>query len=388
MSESEELTQSLPSNASLTKALQQAVRDVFKSDQLGELTVKRMRKATERALKLSNDFFKDDKQWNLKSKQIIETEAEHQHAVKDATEESRSSALPENRLARAKAQPKSKAKITGKGIKRTSPQTKNKPRKRQKKEASPDIEVEDSRNEDSEEVEPSQNSNEKATTRKRQATSSTASQPDSEGEVADPVAKINEEDTLGDDEIDDEKREPAEADVAKAGANDEIDASDSGMSVVIDEERAPKKKREKSISAPISRTASKSKVSKPKDESNVDPQEAEIKRLQSWLIKCGIRKMWYKELAPYDSSKTKISHLKGMLKDAGMDGRYSAEKAKQIKDDRELKAELEAVQQGARQWGEEASEDNAEVGTRPRRRLAKGLRELDFLGDDDGEETD
>ena len=169
------------------------------------------------------------------------------------------------------------------------------------------------------------------------------------------------------------------------GCGNEIhEHSESEMSEVLDEVPPSKKKGQK---APATSKKEKKPVkTKPKDDANIDPQEAEIKRLQSWLLKCGIRKMWYKELAPYTSPKAKINHLKSMLKDAGMDGRYSVEKAKQIKEDREFKAELEAVQEGAKQWGETTVTEEDE--RKPRRRLAKGLKELDFLGDDEGEETD
>jgi hypothetical protein len=158
--------------------------------------------------------------------------------------------------------------------------------------------------------------------------------------------------------------------------------SESEMSVLIDEEPAKPKRRSKAPSSP------KIKKGKDKEEPNVDPDQAEIKRLQGWLIKCGIRKMWARELAPYDSAKAKIKHLKQMLKDAGMDGRYSVEKAKQIKEERELRADLEVVQEEARKWGTARSDDEEEAqGGRPRRRLARGFKSLDFL-DSDGEETD
>ena len=163
---------------------------------------------------------------------------------------------------------------------------------------------------------------------------------------------------------------------------------ESELSSVIDEEpkTKPKPKRRRSGSAEHKTNAkAKTKDKKPK-ESNVDPEAEEIKRLQGWLVKCGIRKMWYKELAPYDSPKAKIRHLKEMLADAGMTGRYSVEKASQIREARELKSELEAVQAGAKQWGKTESDEEAE--TKPKRRLARGLKELDFLNDSDGEETD
>ena len=169
-------------------------------------------------------------------------------------------------------------------------------------------------------------------------------------------------------------------------AQDEPWVSD--MSEVLDDE--PKKKSMKRRSE--GGTSQNQNVAKPngkrekrtKDE-NLDPNAEEIKRLQGWLVKCGMRKMWYKELAPYESQKAKIRHLKDLLAGVGMIGRYSVEKATQIREARELKSELEAVQEGAKQWGKEDSD--AECKVRSRRKVARGLQNLDFLNDDDGAET-
>ena len=134
---------------------------------------------------------------------------------------------------------------------------------------------------------------------------------------------------------------------------------------------------------------SKSHATKKADDKPVDANADEIKRLQGWLIKCGIRKMWYRELAPYDTPKLKIQHLKEMLSDAGMTGRYSIERATQIRNERELKAELEAVQEGDKQWGKNESDEEEGPAKPRRRRLAKGLKELDMiLNGSGGEETD
>lgn len=165
------------------------------------------------------------------------------------------------------------------------------------------------------------------------------------------------------------------------------DGSESEMSVLLDEEPKPKRKRSTSKTEKTKKPK-KEPAKKTKESADTDPDQAEIKRLQGWLIKCGIRKMWYRELAPYDTPKAKIQHLKGMLKDAGMEGRYSVEKAKRIKEERELKADLEMVQEGAKRWGaDKARDDSEEEEKPPRRRLARGLKNFDFLGDD-GEETD
>lgn len=173
--------------------------------------------------------------------------------------------------------------------------------------------------------------------------------------------------------------------------------SESELSDVLDEP-PPKKKRQSGASAttkakakPKAGKATKASTATAKE---VSPDEAEIKRLQGWLVKCGIRKLWYKELAKYETPKAKVKHLKDMLKDAGMDGRYSIEKANSIKEARELAADLEAVQEGAKKWGhgdgsgEEDEEDEESVAAAPlpKRRAAAATRFVDF--GDSGEESD
>ena len=160
---------------------------------------------------------------------------------------------------------------------------------------------------------------------------------------------------------------------------------------MLDEEPQPSRKRQQSSEAPKQKkTAPTKKKPTPKaKDADQNPDQSEIKRLQGWLIKCGIRKFWSKELAPYDTSKAKINHLKEMLADAGMKGRYSLEKAKQIREERELRADLEMVQEGAKQWGTGSpeAEEASDSGPR-RRRLTRGRQSLAFLEDEDGEETD
>lgn len=175
-----------------------------------------------------------------------------------------------------------------------------------------------------------------------------------------------------------------DSDAVKATAEAGKDDSESEMSVVLDEEPEPAKKRQKG--AKTSAKKEKKAPSKGKDE-NLDPDQAEIKRLQGWLVKCGIRKMWWRELQPYETPKAKIKHLKEMLEDAGMKGRYSLEKARQIRDERELKADLEMIQQGAKQWGTEGADEESDGARAPRRRAARGRQALAFL-ESEGEETD
>ena len=192
--------------------------------------------------------------------------------------------------------------------------------------------------------------------------------------------------------------EPAEKDLVTTKPETESAApeqTESEMSVLDDE---PPKRKRKSKGGKGTADASKAgkekkqpakekQKSKPTSKEPADPDQEEIKRLQGWLVKCGIRKMWWKELQPFESSRAKIAHLKEMLADAGMVGRYSQEKASQIREERELKADLEAVQEGAKIWGKE-NEDVDDGGARPKRRVAKGMEGLDFLNDDDGEDSD
>jgi hypothetical protein len=157
------------------------------------------------------------------------------------------------------------------------------------------------------------------------------------------------------------------------------DLSESELSELIDEE--PKRKPKKRIDKPKD---SKKRTKKTTKSSDLDPDAEEIKRLQGWLVKCGIRKVWGKELGPYQTSKEKIRHLKGMLSDAGMTGRYSIEKASQVREKRELEADLEAVKEGDRLWGtkdddDEEEEEEEETTASHRQRNNRGLPNFDFI---------
>lgn len=166
------------------------------------------------------------------------------------------------------------------------------------------------------------------------------------------------------------------------------DDSESEMSVVYDEEPKPKTARKRKSGEGASKKAAPKKEKKAAvkgKEEDLDPDQVEIKRLQGWLVKCGIRKMWWRELQPYETPKAKIKHLKQMLEDVGMKGRYSLEKARQIRDERELKADLEQIQQGAKKWGT-GSGDESDGPAHPRR-AARGRQALAFL-ESDGEESD
>jgi hypothetical protein len=182
------------------------------------------------------------------------------------------------------------------------------------------------------------------------------------------------------------KKVSDESEEDKPTVNDE--ASDSDLSSLIDEAPAPKSRSKNKKFDPRSKGGGKGKkaaaVKPKKSQDDDDPDQAEIKRLQMWLGKCGIRKVWGAYLKPYETPKAKIGHLKSMLSDVGMAGRYSEAKAQQIKESRELAADLEAVQEMDQRWG--ANESEGDEDSKPRGRLVHGAKAYDFLSSD-GEET-
>ncbi|KAF4301575.1 hypothetical protein GTA08_BOTSDO10798 [Botryosphaeria dothidea] len=370
----------LPPDAKIEQALRRLVRDLWLAGDHDNLTVKRIRKSAEEQLRLPDDFFRDDSTWKDRSKTVITDQVSVQERDGAEDEPAEPEEPPKKKRA-PKAASAQKRKPSTK--KQTAAPTKSSGRKRQKVSISSDAEDEDPalRSDASEPPEPST---------KKPTKKSRVVEEDSEGDGgASPAPRPSSKrkgspqsgpaDDFGDDTNALERSTSPVQDAKPA-------ASDSEMSVLIDE--PPKKKRQKKA-GPTKEKQSKStsKKSKPKDEKELDPQEAEIKRLQGWLVKCGIRKLWGKELKPFETPKAKISHLKEMLKEVGMDGRYSVEKARQIKERRELAADLEAVQEGAKRWGQsESDEEDGRI--QPKRRLAKGLKDLEGLIESEGEETD
>ena len=152
--------------------------------------------------------------------------------------------------------------------------------------------------------------------------------------------------------------------------------SESELSELVDDEPKPKG-RKKGPSEGKPKKEAKKKGRKSAEKKDLDPSAEEIKRLQGWLIKCGIRKMWARELKPYTIPKEKIRHLKDLLADAGMNGRYSMEKASQIREARELQADLEAVQEGAKRWGKVSEGEEEEP--QPQKKRSTVLPNFDFF---------
>ncbi|OQD96885.1 hypothetical protein PENSOL_c014G06975 [Penicillium solitum] len=399
-SEAESEVPNTPSDQALEKGLRDQVAAIFKSGNMEELTVKRVRLATEDTLGLTAGYFKSTGDWKARSENIIKDEVETQdQAIQN----------PQSQATKKSPSPPAKPKPTALA-KRAKPETAPKPRKRQKT-RTPVSDEED------ELSVPASDESDEVTKPKSRSKAPIKKSPAKKVSARNPEKDISDASDLSGDESDNDdvpkpkkrskapvKKSPAKKPPVSKPTNDASDASDapddtsdvvkktgdtkddseSEMSVVLDEEPQPKAPRKRQKSAAGTATKTK-KAPKAKDE-DTSPDQAEIKRLQGWLIKCGIRKLWGKELAPYDTPKAKIKHLKGMLEDAGMTGRPSQEKANQIREERELKADLEQIQQGAKQWGAKSDEENEED-AKPRRRLSRGRQSLAFL-ESEGEGTD
>lgn len=61
---------------------------------------------------------------------------------------------------------------------------------------------------------------------------------------------------------------------------------------------------------------------------------------QSFVAACGVRKQWAREFKDSTLPSEQIKRLRGILAELGMEGRLSMEKAKEIKEKRELAKEL------------------------------------------------
>ncbi|RMD41572.1 hypothetical protein DV735_g3588, partial [Chaetothyriales sp. CBS 134920] len=309
------------------EVLEQSLRrEVVRTTKSGaDVTVKRIRDASEKKLGLPEGFYKSHATWKDLSRTIIEDQ------VNNEDDAPGSPGWP----VLAKSKPK-----TGKGIKRKSHEVDSDPPKKRKKRQAPKEE-------------------------ERGEPSSTASE-DEEPKSSTKAAKASVE------ELDEDNR-----------------ISDSDLSVLLDEEptkKSTKKRPSKSKDSQDKPGQPKQARSKARAKEDLDADQTEIKRLQGWLVKCGIRKVWAKELSAYDSPKAKIKHLKDMLSQVGMTGRFSVEKANRIKEEREMAADIEAIKEGEERWGA-GDQDEPDEGGRPVRKVVRGSQHLQFLSDD-GEETD
>ncbi|KAJ0165151.1 hypothetical protein CTA2_12217 [Colletotrichum tanaceti] len=437
-----------PSDKKLEAALLDTVRDVYKTD-LDNLTVNFIRKRVESDLELEDGFFSSGK-WKDKSKKLVkelatalmegnadpDPEPEEDEGAKPKKTGKRQSAdtsPPAKRRKQASASKEEDPKDSS--LESDKPEPKSKPKPKPKKKAAPrkkkqDTPVIDSDSEPSpDKSKPSKDRNGPASKIEDSGSDDLSSPPDSdedanEGQMAETedeklTAPLDKEVTASIETKADEPtgKNPEVTTEKEDEVKPVVDDTSSELSDVIDE--PPKPKRKKKEAGAGSKTPKSKKASAAPE----NPDDAEVKKLQSQLVKCGIRKIWGFELKQYGhDTKAKIRHLRELLKDIGMDGRFSEAKAKEIKERRELEADLEAVQEMNANWGaggrssrskargqpalKKAVEEDASVTENgkqnddddddddeeqeahiPSRARGKARADLAFLGDDD-EESD
>ncbi|KAL7790226.1 hypothetical protein V8C43DRAFT_285675 [Trichoderma afarasin] len=345
-----------PSAAQLKEALIEGTREVYSAEPDGT-SVNKVRRRVEEKLGLEDGFFTSET-WKQKSKTIIKEQVD-KLLDEDASEpkyESDSKVGIKRQSSEIESpQPKRRKKTSGAAKKKEESDVDEAPKKesgtKSKKLVSRrKAEVDDSDDQDAKlEGSPSPARNRKRST-KEESKDELKHNLSSEG----GNATIKKQETPGDEIKPPVKDQPSSgAEETKADVKDEskpeVNEEDE-YSDVIDEPPPTKRKRGEK-----KETSSKPKASKPaakKDATPDDPKDAEIKKLQSQLTKCGIRKLWHIELKQYgDNAGAKIRHLKKMLADIGMDGRFSESKAREIKEMRELQADVEAAQEMDRLWG-------------------------------------
>ncbi|KAG2220982.1 hypothetical protein INT45_006515 [Circinella minor] len=89
-------------------------------------------------------------------------------------------------------------------------------------------------------------------------------------------------------------------------------------------------------------TKEKGKQKKMDHSKTSSASEEKIKRLKSYIYKCGVRKKWNTELAGLNLSK-QINKLSSILHELGVEGRPTLEKCQKVKAERELKAEIDSL---------------------------------------------
>lgn len=384
-----------PNNADIESALRDVVRAALRAGD--DVTVNAARSRAEEKLDLEEGFLKSE-QWKAKSKKIIEA------AFEAGPSPSPSPPPATKSKAKASSKPAAKATSAKAGAKRKSQEPEPVAKKR-KKSAKPVVEESDDEEEDDEGDFVADDSDED------DGDDADEVEDDEDDEEPPPKTRKAKDASPGSDVMDEDSDDPepankaAKEDAGAEGNDNHNDAGDeSDMSELIDE--PPKRKRQnKSASTEPKPAKTKTKTASSASSKPLDADAEEIKRLQGWLVKCGIRKVWGRELAKCDTPKDKIRHLKKMLTDAGMTGRFSAEKARQIKEARELQAELEAAQEFNATFGHKGSSDGEESGqdrasgdsdddgnsrrkapsTRPRKALPKGLVDFGDSGEDDSD---
>ncbi|KAM0262469.1 hypothetical protein ACHAQJ_001723 [Trichoderma viride] len=376
-----------PSAAKLKEALIEGTCEVYKAEPDGT-SVNKVRRLVEEKLELEDGFFTSNT-WKKKSKTIIKEQVD-KLLDDDASEQKYESdtkvGIKRQSSEVESPQPKRRKKASAPAKKKEESDDDEAPKKESNIKVKRLVSRRKSKPDDSEEEDTKlEEIPSPARSRKRSLKQESEDESKHNASDRDTTVPIKKQETPGDETKPSVKSQPdsgtedVKADVkdeSKPEINEEDEYSD-----VIDEPPPTKRKRGEK-KEPVS----KQKVSKPATKKEAvtpdDPKDAEIKKLQSQLAKCGIRKLWHIELKQHgDNAGAKIRHLKKMLADIGMDGRFSEAKAREIKEMRELQADVEAAQEMDRLWGTSSSR-------KPNRSKSNTTKEEANLKVDSGEDNE
>ena len=98
----------------------------------------------------------------------------------------------------------------------------------------------------------------------------------------------------------------------------------------------------------VNTSSSESKIKKNSEEhvksssTGSDKKQAHLDRLKSYVFKCGVRKVWKKELDGLSTTQS-IAKVTRCLEGLGMQGRPTLQKCKEIRERREYEKEMEVI---------------------------------------------
>jgi len=115
---------------------------------------------------------------------------------------------------------------------------------------------------------------------------------------------------------------------AGSASRESVTAHGSDAEVSTVEDAEPKKRARKSETSKV-----------------IDKDGETIKKLKSFVVACGLRKVWSKEFKNYPTPRQQISRLKEILKELGMPSRPSMTEAKKIRERREIMQDVEAAKE-------------------------------------------
>ncbi|KAF4449755.1 transcription factor [Fusarium austroafricanum] len=396
-----------PSDDEIEKVLLDTTYQVYQASP-DETSVNKVRKQAEEILGLEEGFLLSS-EWKQKSKTLIKERAEklmegwvpdNKNGAGSDGEDEKSVGLKRSSPDVESPEPKPKRQ---KRASKPKPKPKPKSKKASKKVEEYDVESKPSESSElselsefSEEEKPQKKRKravpKKAAPKRKSKTIESDNEDGSDAINSDTEAPVQEADEAENDkptsdkattptkpQDSDEEGNASKQDEGNPAVDEEEEYSD-----VIDEPVKPKRKKEKKETG--NKPAKAPKAAHKKVTTSDDPNTEEIKRLQGQLTKCGVRKLWHNELKKYgDDAKAKIRHLKRMLTDIGMDGRFSEAKAREIKERRELLAEVESAQEMSALWGVEGR-------GRASRSKSKSAKIVESGGSDaeenDGDEND